>query len=96
MEKLIVDGMLSGTGIRDAVKGGYRSLETLELPEAIRSKIVSWLREYENAFYYNFSDKEECARLDREGIEITKALQALGRWNVSYYSASDMKALQME
>ena len=43
MRYLIVDGMLSGTGVRDAVSGGYVGLAELGLSQNAVEMIANWL-----------------------------------------------------
>ena len=39
---LIVDGMLSGTGIRDGDEGGYLEPSKIDLSENLCKKISAW------------------------------------------------------
>ena len=84
---LTVDGMLSGTGIRDSVAGGYIEPLKLGLPKSFVERVEQWLRRYENAHYTGFEDKTDCTVLDREGISISVELQEkLPQSKVEYYS----------
>jgi hypothetical protein len=92
MKYLTVDGELSGTGIRDTVRGGYIELEELNLSADLVSRIQTWLARYEHCFYVNFADDEEIANLDSEGMEIARAVQAfLKESKVDYYSSGHCK-----
>ena len=90
-DSLIVDGELSGTGIRDAM-GGYIKLDELELSAALVASISKWLLEYESAHYRQFIDKVENERLDHTGIAIAKQLQSeLPEIRVQYYSSANLR-----
>lgn len=94
MQYLIVDGMLSGTGVRDAVNGGFIKLSDLEITEELKLRISNWLAKYENAHYYQFENEEEVLSLDKEGIEIQRLLKTeLSDTKVEYYSNAKMKKL---
>jgi hypothetical protein len=44
---LVVDGGLSGTGIRDAVEGGYLTVSAIGISEDLINAISSWQQRYE-------------------------------------------------
>jgi hypothetical protein len=91
---LIVDGMLSGTGVRDAKAGGYVDPNALGLSPILVKRITTWLLEYENAHYYQFVDKAENQRLDQEGIAITKQIrEELPAAQVGYFSNAEMRKI---
>lgn len=91
---LIVDGMLSGTGIRDAKAGGYVDANGLGLSPQLVTRIATWLLEYENAHYYQFVDKSENERLDGEGIAITRQIrEQLPDAEVEYFSNAEMRKI---
>jgi hypothetical protein len=91
---LIVDGMLSGTGIRDAKAGGYVNPNELGLSPNLAKRIAAWLLEYENAHYYQFFDKAENQQLDQEGIAIAKHIQEeLPDAQVEYFSNAEMRKI---
>lgn len=94
MRYLIVDGYLSGTGIRDAVEGGWVPLSTLELSECLREKISAWQQRYESAFFRRFSDMVEVDRLDAEGIALGQELASeIAQTKVQYFSTANMRVL---
>lgn len=94
MRKIIIDGMLSGTGIRDAVAGGYMNPNILGLSEEAKRKLSDWLSRYENAHYYQYEDKVESQKLDLDGIELAKSIgRELPDCEVAYYSSAQMKKL---
>jgi hypothetical protein len=87
MNYLTIDGMLSGTGIRDSVVGGYLDPNQLALSQCLVSQILSWLARYEEGHYAGFSDTPEVAKLDAEGIAIAQQIQReLPGAKVEYYS----------
>jgi len=91
---LIVDGMLSGTGIRDAKAGGYVDPNELGLSPNLEKRIAEWLLEYENAHYHQFVDKAENQQLDQEGIAIAKHIQEeLPDAQVEYFSNAEMRKI---
>jgi hypothetical protein len=84
---LTVDGMLSGTGLRDSVEGGYLEPTQLGLSDVLTDRIGRWLAEYENAHYAGFEDRAECDALDNEGIRIcAEVKRELPQSKVEYYS----------
>jgi hypothetical protein len=88
---LIVDGMLSGTGVRDAKAGGYVDPTELGFSTVLTKRIVKWLLEYENAHYHQFVDKAENRRLDEEGIAIAKQIRhEVSGAQVEYFSNAEM------
>jgi hypothetical protein len=94
LRHFVVDGMLSGTGIRDAGEGGYISLEDLNISPNIRVRIQNWLSRYELEFYRRYSNETRIAELDKEGIEIALALQnELPDDQVGYYSDAKLKSM---
>jgi hypothetical protein len=91
---LIVDGMLSGTGIRDAKAGGYVDPNELRLSPNLSNRIAEWLLEYENAHYYRFVDKAQNQQLDQEGIAIAKHIrEELPDAQVEYFSNVEMRKI---
>lgn len=91
---LIVDGMLSGTGIRDAKAGGYVDPNELGLSANLIKRITKWLLEYENAHYYKFLDEAENQRLDQEGIAIAKRTgEELSGAQIEYFSNAEMRKI---
>jgi hypothetical protein len=84
---IIVDGMLSGTGIRDLYEGGYIPLQSLGLSADLILSIQNWLARYEAAHYDEFSDSQEVKSLDEMGISLSKLIKnELPDAKVEYYS----------
>ena len=95
MRYLIVDGMLSGTGVRDAVSGGYVLLAELGLSPSVVEVLTSWLARYEAAHYRQFDDPGEVTALDDIGLKLCDRLaQELPGSKVGYFSAARMEKLK--
>ncbi len=87
---LVVDGMLSGTGIRDAVNGGYLTVDEIGISKSLSEKIKHWIGEYEMEHYNSYSDSQNVSRLDSLGISIAKQLQfELPESKIEYYSSAN-------
>lgn len=94
MHYLTVDGMYSGTGIRDSVEGGYIDPAALGLSAELVERISRWLTRYEDAHYEQYKDEEEVEALDLEGIEICKHLRCeLPQAKVEYFSNAKMRGI---
>ena len=92
--QLIVDGMLSGTGIRDANVGGYVEVREIGISSGLVKRLEEWLSEYENAHYCQFSDKVKNAELDVEGIAIARQIrEQLPDILVEYFSNAEMRRM---
>lgn len=92
MHYLTVDGMLSGTGIRNSVAGGYIDPSKLGISRGLIEKINQWLIRYERSHYNQFTDKNENKILDQEGLKITKQLQnELPGSKIEYYSSAELR-----
>ena len=95
MRYLIVDGMLSRTGVRDAVSGGYVALADLGLSPSVVGMIANWLARYEAAHYRQFADLGEVKALDDIGLKLCDRLaQELPGSKVGYFSAARMEGLK--
>lgn len=87
MKYLVVDGELSGTGIRDAVEGGYIELDDLGLSDDLAHRIRDWQSRYELCHFSGYRDPLVVEALDKEGKEIAHAVQTfLPESKVDYYS----------
>jgi hypothetical protein len=94
MRCLTVDGMLSGTGIRDPVEGGYIDPHELGLSDDLVRRIEKWLLEYEAAHYDQFLEKSENERLDLEGFAITRLIrEEMFEAKVDYFSNAEMRRI---
>jgi len=88
---LVVDAMVSGTGIRDQYNSNYLDLESLGLSSVLISKLRKWHTKYKEQFYKNYKDKIAIQRLDEEGIEISKIIiSELEDCKVSYFSDAEL------
>lgn len=91
---LTVDGMISGTGIRDTYESGYLDIKKLGLSSDIQNKILEWLHKYENAHYNDFEDFTQIEELDAEGLEITQIIKSeIPDVKVEYFSAAKTKKI---
>jgi len=91
---LIVDGMLSGTGIRDGDQGGYVSPSDLGVSLELGLRISKWHERYENAHFCQFVDTAENQVLDMQGLEIARLLMAeLPKVKVKYYSNAELREI---
>ena len=52
----LIDGMLSGTGVRDAVSGGYVEPKAIGLSASLAAELVAWQRRYEEAHFADFPE----------------------------------------
>lgn len=90
---ILIDGMLSGTGLRDAVNGGYLRSEAVGLSSPLASHVADWQRRYENAHFAGFPE-DIVANLDEEGLLILSKVQVeLPNKRVGYFSNGRMKQL---
>jgi hypothetical protein len=90
----LLDGMLSGTGIRDSVKGGYVAPADLKLSSGLQANIAEWQRNYEDAHFEGFSD-ETVAALDREGQELVALIRAeRPQLRIGYFSNGLMRRIE--
>jgi hypothetical protein len=92
MRHLTVDGMMSGTGIRDSIAGGYFRLSDLGLSPPLASRISEWVRAYAEAHLDGYRDRERVAILDEEGMKICAAIRdEVPASKVEYYSDALMR-----
>lgn len=92
MRYLTIDGMVSGTGIRDSVAGGYIEPQKLGISDGLVAQINKWVKRYEQAHYFQFSDTEENKRLDQEGVAISELLRGeLPSAKIEYYSNAELR-----
>ncbi|MEH2614845.1 hypothetical protein [Bradyrhizobium sp. AZCC 1693] len=97
MRYLTVDGMLSGTGIRDSLIGKHLDPNEVGLSPELVGRIEKWVIDYETAHYRQFNDEAENQRLDQEGIEIARQAQSpLPEMKVDYFSNAQMKKIRFK
>jgi hypothetical protein len=95
MRYLIVDGMLSGTGVRDATGGGYVRLADLGISPKVVETIINWLARYKTAHYRQFADPREVEALDDIGLALCDRLaHELPGSKIGYFSAARMEKLR--
>ncbi len=86
----LIDGMLSGTGVRDAVEGGYLQPEAIGLSTSLVADVADWQRRYEHAHFTGFPE-DAVASLDVEGLALRSRVQAeLSDKSVGYFSNGRM------
>ena len=84
---LLVDGMLSGTGVRDAINGGYIEPRDLELSADLCAGLAAWVSEYGLLHMHGYVDAQAIERLDQEGLALAMMLAAERQDHVvGYYS----------
>jgi len=89
----LIDGMLSGTGVRDTVNGGYVEPGAIGLSSLLVRDIAAWQQKYEEAHFAGFPE-ELVADLDEEGLVLSsRAAGELGGKSVGYYSNGRLKRL---
>ena len=93
MTHYIIDGELSGTGVRDAVESGYVGLAEIGLSDALAADIADWAKRFEDMHFRGFPP-DELAILDQEGAALTaRAKTEVPGKRFAYYSHSQMKPL---
>jgi hypothetical protein len=96
-KSIIVDGMLSGTGIRDAIMGGYIDIKEIDIPYELHDQIARWLKQYEDAHYHQFLSKKNNETLDKQGREIAKKIKSLlPSISVSYFSSAELRYMSID
>lgn len=90
---LLIDGMLSGTGVRDAVRGGYVAPDALGLSVLLAADIAVWQRKYEEAHFAGFPT-DVVAALDEEGLVLASRVRGeLSGKSIGYFSNGRMERL---
>lgn len=90
----IVDGILSGTGIRDGDNGGYIDLSAIGVSFELRARTTEWLERYEQAHFFQFENADENNVLDEDGIKIARLLKAeFSDHQITYFSNAQLKQL---
>lgn len=90
---LLIDGMLSGTGIRDGVKGGYLQPGAIGLSTSLAKDVVDWQGRYEDAHFAGFPGSV-IDKLDQEGLALLAQVKAeVPDKTVGYFSNGKMKRL---
>jgi hypothetical protein len=89
----LIDGMLSGTGLRDARNGGYVEPKVVGLSDQLSGDIAAWQQESERAHFAGFPDGL-VAKLDEEGLALTlRAQSELAADSIGYFSSGQLKRL---
>ena len=91
--ELLIDGMLSGTGFRDAINGGYVDPKSLGLSEQLAHSLTCWQALYEEAHFAGFPD-DLVTKLDKDGVALaSRVREELAGIKVGYFSNGLMKRL---
>ncbi len=93
---LTIDGMMSGTGIRDSGlgEGGYLEPLSLGLSEQLCARILQWLGRYEHAHFEQYRDKAAIEQLDAEGVTIARLVVAeVPKAKVLYFSSARLEEI---
>ncbi|GMM93282.1 hypothetical protein [Qipengyuania sp. MTN3-11] len=89
----LIDGMLSGTGIRDAVNGGYVDPTSIGISGAALEHLNQWQKFYEQAHFAGFP-VDKVTELDEQGLLLTKEIsKANPDKTFAYFSDGLMKRL---
>lgn len=90
---LLIDGMMSGTGIRDATNGGYVEPSDLGLSRELTNDIERWVSEY-RAAHMQGHPEQVVVELDRAGLAIlTRVQEELPERKLGYYSDGRLERL---
>lgn len=97
MKYLVIDGELSGSGIRDKYES-YLEPSDLNLSADLCARIAKWLDNYWNERYKRYANKDLVASLDNEGIAITKAVikESPPDYKIEYFSDALMEYLPLD
>ena len=96
MQYLTVDGMMSGTGVRDSIVGGYLDAKDLGISSALQERVAKWLGEYSEEHYNQYQDYAKVQMLDEEGLKISTLLQReLSEAKVEYFSCAKMEKVSV-
>jgi hypothetical protein len=88
---LILDVIVSGTGIRDQYEDEYIDPESLGISSTLLEKLNHWLSRYKEEFYNGYNNKILIQELDNEGVEISKDIKnELVECKISYFSDANL------
>jgi hypothetical protein len=91
MKYLVIDAMLSGTGIRDYYSGNYIEPESLHLSDITIAKLRDWLSRYISEHHKGYVNERVTSELDREGKEVALRIKSeLVDVKIHYYSDARM------
>ena len=91
---LLVDGMLSGTGLRDAVDGGYIEPVSLGVSAGLADALADWVSNYGQAHLEGYNDADAVTSLDGQGMALVARLASeRPDHTVGYYSSALMRRL---
>jgi len=89
--------MVSGTGIRDQYdEDVYIAPESLGISSDLLEKLSRWHMKYKKEFYTGYNNEVLVQELDKEGIEISKAIKKeLEECKVSYFSDAKLSKYEI-
>ncbi len=91
MYYLVIDGMMSGTGIRDKYEGEYLEPDSLNLSEDLIGKLKEWHERYIDEHYAGYESPEKVKELDSQGIHIAQEVKReLEGSKIEYFSDATM------
>lgn len=91
--EFLIDGMLSGTGVRDVLNGGYVEPSDLGLSTRLIARLSAWQKQYEETHFSGFPESQVAA-LDVEGLDLTQAVREERRdLKIGYFSHGLTKRL---
>ncbi len=97
MRYLVVDAMMSGTGIRGAFQGGYLGLSELGLSPGLIDDFARWLAKYDLARSRQYGNTRENRRLDTAGIELCKRVMVeIPDSKVEYFSDAQCRNIPVD
>ncbi|PEQ10186.1 hypothetical protein B2G71_23685 [Novosphingobium sp. PC22D] len=90
---LLIDGMLSGTGVRDVAAGGYVTPDAIGLSAQLAADLAAWQKRYEDAHFAGFP-VNDVAALDADGLALTSRVRGeLSDRSIGYFSNGRMERL---
>jgi hypothetical protein len=90
---LLIDGMLSGTGLRDALNGGYIEPLAVGISSEIAAALTAWQTQYESAHFAGFPEPDVSALDAQELILRDQVGSELPDKVVGYFSNGLMRLL---
>ncbi|GAA0651043.1 hypothetical protein [Brevundimonas lenta] len=89
----LIDGMLSGTGVRDGISGGYVEPGLIGISPSLVRDISAWQQRYEGCHFEGFP-AELVSELDTEGMVLAvRAGAERPDLSIGYFSNGLMKRM---
>ncbi len=94
MKYITIDGMISGTGIKDTYNREWIEIDDLQLPDDLIARFQIWLKKYQKEHFSGFADVYVVESLDKEGLEICEQMHhELPEIKIEYFSAGKCKKI---